>query len=76
MPENPDNITKNNGYFTGTILGDGYDKLDIFKNGIQKCILEYKEEEIRESIIKISDNHNIEKFKENMRKLIKYQCKN
>ena len=69
--QNPDDITKNNGYFTGVVLGDGYDKLDIFKNGIQKCILEYKEEEIRESIIKISDNHNIEKFKENMRGLIK-----
>lgn len=69
--QNPDDITKNNGYFTGVILGDGYDSLESFKNGIQKCMLEYDEKEIRDSIIKISKNHNIEKFKENMRKLIK-----
>lgn len=69
--QNPDDITKNNGYFTGAVLGDGYDSLESFKNGIQKSMLEYNEKEIRASIIKISENHNIAKFKENMRELIK-----
>lgn len=69
--QNPDNITENNGYSTGLVLGDGFDKIDVFKLGIEKCLNEYNEEEIRKSIKEIKENHNINKFIKNIRELIK-----
>lgn len=74
--QNPDNITSENGYYTGIVLGDGYDKVDEFKLGIEKCLLEYQEKEIKNSIEKVKENHSIEKFVEKMRNLIKRECKN
>lgn len=69
--QNPDNITSENGYNTGVILGDGYDRVDDFKIGVEKCLAEYDEAEIKKAIKRIEENHNIEKFVKNMRKLIK-----
>lgn len=69
--QNPDNITEKNGYSTGLVLGDGLDKIDIFKLGIEKCLNEYNEEEIKKSIKEVKENHNINKFIKNTRELIK-----
>lgn len=74
--QNPDDITKNNGYYTGVILGDGYESVDKFRFGVEKCIAEYNEEEIKTSIKKISNNHSISKFITNMRELILKEVKN
>lgn len=74
--QNPDDITKNNGYYTGVILGEGYDSVDKFKYGIEKCMLEYNEEEIKNSIEEISNNHSIGKFITNMKELILEEVKN
>ncbi len=69
--QNPDDITKNNGYFTGTILGEGLDQIEEFQKGLKFCLENYKESEIVESIEKIKNNHNLDKFINNMRKLLK-----
>lgn len=69
--QNPDDITKSNGYFTGTILGEGLDQIEEFQKGLQFCLENYKEKEIVESIEKIKDNHNLDKFINNMRELLK-----
>lgn len=73
--QNPDNITKDNGYFTGTILGDGIEEIEKFKQGLIECLKNYNEEEIIESIKKIKKEHSIDEFIENMRKLIKKNLK-
>ena len=73
--QNPDDITKNNGYYTGVILGDGYESIDKFRYGVEKCISEYNEEEIKNSIKRISNNHSISKFITNMRDLILEETK-
>lgn len=69
--QNPDDITKSNGYFTGTILGEGLDQIEEFQKGLKFCLENYKESEIVESIEKIKNNHNLDKFINNMRKLLK-----
>ncbi|ERT69423.1 hypothetical protein HMPREF0202_00652 [Cetobacterium somerae ATCC BAA-474] len=69
--QNPDDITKNNGYFTGTILGEGLDKLSEFQKGLEICLKNYNEKEILESIEKIKNNHNLNKFINNMRELLR-----
>lgn len=73
--QNPDDITKNNGYFTGTILGEGLDKLSEFEKGLKVCFETYNKEEIVESIEKIKNNHNLDKFINNMRTILKKESK-
>lgn len=68
--QNPDDITKNNGYFTGTILGEGIDRIEEFQKGLEFCLNNYNEKEIIESIEKIKENHNLDKFINNMRALL------
>ncbi|MGL5593621.1 MAG: glycosyltransferase, partial [Cetobacterium sp.] len=69
--QNPDDITKNNGYFTGTILGEGLDKLSEFEKGLEICFETYNKEKIAESIEKIKNKHNLTNFIKNMRELLK-----
>lgn len=68
--QNPDDITKNNGYFTGTILGEGIDRIEEFQKGLEFCLNNYNEKEIIESIEKIKENHNLDKFINSMRALL------
>lgn len=68
--QNPDNITSNNGYYTGKILGDGYSDIEKFKYGIEVCMDNYIEEEIEEAIRRVEMNHNKMDFITNMRKLV------
>ena len=68
--QNPDDITKNNGYFTGTILGEGLDRLNEFEKGLEICLKNYNEKEIIESIESIKNNHNLNKFINKMRQLL------
>lgn len=68
--QNPDDITKNNGYFTGTILGEGIDRIEEFQKGLEFCLNSYNEKEIIESIEKIKENHNLDKFINSMRALL------
>lgn len=68
--QNPDNITSDNGYYTGVILGDGRDQVSKFIDGIKKCLENYEEDEIYRNIEKIKNVHKKEVFIKNMRKLI------
>ena len=74
--QNPDNITIDNGYFTGIVLGDGFDELEKFRNGLKYCFDNYNESEILESLIKIKKNHDLFKFIEEGRKIIKNGVRN
>ena len=68
--QNPDDITKNNGYFTGTILGEGLEQILEFKKGLSYCFENYNQEEILKGIENIKANHKKEKFIKNLRQLI------
>lgn len=74
--QNPDDITANNGYFTGTVLGDGYEEIEKFQKGLKYCFDNYNESEILESIKKIRENHNLEKFIKEGREIIKNGARN
>lgn len=74
--QNPDDITVNNGYFTGTILGDGFEEIEKFQKGLKYCFDNYNEAEILESIKKVRKNHNLDKFIAEGRKIIKNGVKN
>lgn len=69
--QNPDDITRKNGYFTETILGEGLDKIQDFEKGIEECFEKYDEKSIMLSIRKIKENHNVDKFIYNLRNIIK-----
>lgn len=68
----PDELTSQFGVFTGTVIGDGFDKVDLFVDGIRHLM---ENEPLRQELaIKavnyIKANHNIEDFQKNMQEII------
>ena len=57
----------------GVTLGEGYGNIQEFKLGVEECLKNYNFLEKKEAIEKIRQNHNLEKFINNMRSLIKYE---
>lgn len=68
----PDELTSQFGVFTGTVIGDGFDKVDLFVDGIRHLM---ENEPLRQELaIKavnyIKANHSIEDFQKNMQEII------
>lgn len=74
--QNPDDITSNYGKWTGTILGDGLKEVNKFKEGIEECIKNYNENELKAGIEYIKENHSISKFEKNIKNLITLEVRN
>lgn len=69
--QNPDNITSDNGRYTGVVLGDGLDKINIF----EKMLKEILEEEVslkmkNENFKRYKNLYSIKNFKNAIRKEI------
>ncbi|MFW1965579.1 glycosyltransferase family 4 protein [Acinetobacter guillouiae] len=69
---NPEDLTEKFGIHVGDVLGDGFDKIDLFVKAIQKLM---SDDEMRntlgtQAIQYIKDRHNVEKFREDLRKMI------
>ncbi|OOF81617.1 glycoside hydrolase [Rodentibacter ratti] len=70
--QNPDNLTEKFGYYTGVVLGDGFDLVDNYVKGIRNIM---KDEEARlnlakEAVSYIKDIHNIDKFINDMKNIL------
>lgn len=70
---NPEDLTSKFGVFTGTVLGDGFDKVGLFVDGINKLM---NDNELRQLLAEqavqyIKDVHSIELFVKNLREQIK-----
>lgn len=70
---NPDNLTSEFGIHVGEVLGDGFDKIDLFVDAIYNLIKnEEKREYLSEKAIDyIKKTHNVPDFVENMHQVIK-----
>lgn len=70
---NPENLTSKFGVYVGKVLGDGFDKVDLFVDGIRKIISneEQRKETARNAIAYIKENHSIKRFQNTMRAIVK-----
>lgn len=69
---NPDDLTSKFGIWVGNVLGDGFDKIDLYCNAICKIMEDdkfYLEKAIK-GMDYIRKNHNIQKFINDLRKII------
>lgn len=69
---NPEELTEKFGIHVGEVLGDGFDKVDIFIDAIQKLMSDDALRHMlgKQAIQYINDRHNVERFKEALRKVI------
>lgn len=69
---NPENLTSKFGIFVGDVLGDGYDKVHLYCEAVDKLMNNnlLSEKMANEAIEYIKEIHNVEDFSKNMRKII------
>ena len=74
--QNPDNLTAKFGIYTGTILGDGFNHIDLFVNAV-KILMEDDNNRRKKSLEAyeyVKNIHSIHSFINNLRNIIKQEC--
>ncbi|MCF1428879.1 MAG: glycosyltransferase family 4 protein [Shewanella sp.] len=66
--QNPDALTEKFGVYTGKVLGDGFDKLPLFIDGIEKLMTDdnLRQQLARSAVSYIKQVHSLDKFKADM----------
>ncbi|MBM7071094.1 glycosyltransferase family 4 protein [Shewanella sp. 202IG2-18] len=74
--QNPDDLTSQFGRFTGTVIGDGFEKVPLFVEAINELMNDdaLRYELGSKAIYYIKQNHNISSFQSVLRKLIREHC--
>ncbi len=69
---NPDNLTSQFGIHVGDVLGDGFDKIDLFVDAARQILGNKTQYDIvaNDAISYIRENHNISKFKNTMTRIL------
>ena len=69
---NPENLTSKFGIWVGTVLGDGFDKIDLYVNAIRQIINndEQRQQKAFDAIQYIKNVHNVEKFVVDLRNVL------
>ncbi len=75
--QNPENLTEKFGIYTGTVLGDGFDDVDLFVNAIRTLM---NDEERRLELSKagyeyVKEIHNVQNFIRDTRALIREEAR-
>lgn len=74
---NPDNLTSKFGEYVGDVLGDGFDKVNLYVDAINTIMKDDNTRHARakDAIQYVKDNHNLDDFRKNMRDIIKQSIK-
>lgn len=74
---NPEDLTSKFGIHVGDVLGDGFDKIDLYVDAINHLLSNDEEREkiSKEAIEYIKDVHNVPKFISDLRKVIVEEAK-
>lgn len=69
---NPEDLTSQFGVWVGDVLGDGFDKVDLYVNAIKSLMLNDKKRQkiAKKAIDYIKKVHNVDKFTVDLRKVI------
>lgn len=73
---NPENLTERFGMYVGEVLGDGFDKIDLYVQAIRQLMdnPEYMKTLSTQAISYIKKVHNVDDFISNTRKLLSYHA--
>lgn len=73
---NPEDLTSKFGIYVGDVLGDGFDKVDLFVEAIESLMRDEAKRVTlsKQAIQYIKDYHSVKDFVENLRKIITMNC--
>jgi glycosyltransferase involved in cell wall biosynthesis len=73
---NAEDLPEKFGVYVGKVLGDGFDKVDLFVDGIRSIISneERRKETARQAVAYIKENHSIKRFQDTMRTIVKEEA--
>lgn len=69
---NPENLTEKFGIYVGDVLGDGFDKVDLYVQAIRTLINDetHRQQLSKQAIDYVRKNHSVEKFKQDLRHVL------
>lgn len=69
---NPDDLTAKFGVYVGDVLGDGFDKVDLYVQAIRTLINDetHRQQLSKQAIDYVRKNHSVEKFKQDLRHVL------
>lgn len=72
---NPENLTSKFGIWVGDILGDGFDKIDLYVDAIRKIISndKWRMKTARQAIDYVRERHNVSRFIHDLRQVIRQE---
>jgi glycosyltransferase involved in cell wall biosynthesis len=70
--QNPENLTSKFGIWVGEVLGDGFDKVDLFVDAIRRIMNDavFRHERAQAAVKYVRDTHGIERFVRDMRQVV------
>ncbi|WP_343215374.1 glycosyltransferase family 4 protein [Ereboglobus sp. PH5-10] len=70
--QNPENLTSKFGIWVGEVLGDGFDKVDLFVNAIRRIMNDesFRCEHAKAAVKYIQETHNINRFVRDMSQIV------
>jgi glycosyltransferase involved in cell wall biosynthesis len=70
--QNPENLTSKFGVWVGEVLGDGFDKVDLFVDAIRRIMNDevFRRERAESAVKYIRDTHGIDRFVRDMKQVI------
>jgi len=73
---NPENLVSKFGAYVGKVLGDGFDKIDLFVEEIRQIISndERRRETARQAVAYVKENHSIKRFQDTLRAVVKEEA--
>jgi len=73
---NAEDLPEKFGVYVGKVLGDGFDKIDLFVDGIRKIMSdeEQRKETARKAVAYIKEHHSIKQFQDTMRAIVKEEA--
>ena len=72
---NPEELTAKFGIWVGDVLGDGFDKVDLYVEAIRKIMADEKQrmQKAREAVAYVREVHNVPRFVKDLKEVIKQE---
>ena len=74
---NPEELTAKFGIWVGDVLGDGFDKVDLYVEAIRKIMADEKQrmQKAREAVAYVREVHNVPRFVKDLKEAIKQEVR-
>lgn len=74
--QNPENVTEKFGIYVGQVLGNGFDKVDLYVDAVKSLIEDDNRRQMlaEKAIEYVKEVHNYERFDRDIMKILEHVC--